>query len=211
MTMPPTAARSAGITSHRDIREALSFAEAAGLNHDVLSSSEAEERFPLHRLDPGDVALYTPAGGVLRSNLAVCTATRLAVSRGAVCRENTSVSRIEPDGSGVIVTTDDGTPFRFDHVVVCVSHQVAILVPSLTNAVRATRITSQWRQTVALGSMTHPSPPGYRRSAQSAFTFLPTGERDEIKVGSDSTATRFRSLPPQRPRLFVACKRIQLR
>lgn len=91
---------------------------ASGVEHEVLDSETLRSRFPQHRLLPGDIGLYDPAGGVLRTDIAVLSAVEQAKRAGATVHARTPVDAVRPSGNQVEVVSGTGS-WRFDQVVVC--------------------------------------------------------------------------------------------
>lgn len=77
----------------------------ANVPHEVLSTTDARQRFPQFRFDDDMRVLYQADAGVLRASLAVRTHIRLARRYGADVRENTPVLGIQPVAGGVEVRT----------------------------------------------------------------------------------------------------------
>ncbi len=77
-----------------------------GLTFEVLAGSEARRRLPQHVIRDGDVALFDPEGGFLRSERAVFSALREAERHGASFLGNRQVRALERDGDRWLVHTD---------------------------------------------------------------------------------------------------------
>ncbi len=99
-------------------REAIDALTEAGVPHEVLSGAEAREHWPALRLPDGAEVLYQAEGGVVRAAETVVTQARLAAEAGASVMEETVVTRVEPDGDRVTVTTGAGDRFGAEVAVV---------------------------------------------------------------------------------------------
>jgi sarcosine oxidase len=90
---------------------------ARGIPFDDWTATEAMERFPQFRLDPGSRVLYQEESGLCDPRKAIPTQVALARARGATILDNTPVRRLDPTRDGAELHTDRGT-FRAAHVVV---------------------------------------------------------------------------------------------
>jgi sarcosine oxidase len=77
-----------------------------GLSFEDVSGPEARRRLPEHLIRDGDVAVFDPEGGFLRSEQAVYCALEQARRHGATFLGNREVRALERDGSGWLVRTD---------------------------------------------------------------------------------------------------------
>ncbi|MCP2032130.1 sarcosine oxidase [Okibacterium sp. HSC-33S16] len=82
--------------------------EARGLPHETLDADEVRSRFPQHLVRDSDIGLIDPATGVVRPELSIATAVELAVDAGATVWANTPVTRVDDDGSRVVIDTERG-------------------------------------------------------------------------------------------------------
>lgn len=87
----------------------LATAEQFGLDHAILSPAQVAERFPVHRLDPGEIAFLDKAAGYLKPELAVLTAAAQAERCGARILRYTAIRDIEADANGVTLYSDNGS------------------------------------------------------------------------------------------------------
>jgi sarcosine oxidase len=77
-----------------------------GLSFEDVSGPEARRRLPEHLIRDGDVAVFDPEGGFVRSEHAVYCALEQARRHGATFLGNREVRALERDGSGWLVRTD---------------------------------------------------------------------------------------------------------
>ncbi|UKF80634.1 FAD-dependent oxidoreductase [Clavibacter californiensis] len=90
--------------------------ERVGIEHELMTAREAEERWPEMSFD-SDV-LFHPAAGVVDAETAVRTMLDLAVGHGAVVHEGWEVASVERVGAGFAVVSDDGRRVEGDSVIV---------------------------------------------------------------------------------------------
>jgi len=79
-----------------------------GIAHDILDSDGIRRRFPQFAVRDADRGFFEPSAGVVFPETGVAVQLRLARARGAVVRPNEVVLSVEPQGDGVLVTTDRG-------------------------------------------------------------------------------------------------------
>ncbi|PRB43129.1 sarcosine oxidase [Arthrobacter sp. MYb23] len=91
----------------RHVGELFETVQASGTPSELLSPEEAAERFPGMRF-PTD-ALYHPDAGYLDPEASIRAALAVAEKDGAELRIGIPVEALERRGSGVIVTTPNGT------------------------------------------------------------------------------------------------------
>src|ERR1700757_1186102 len=80
---------------HPDHAALLRAGREGGLTFEVVTGAEARQRLPQHVIRDGDVALFDPEGGYLRSEHAVFSAVRLAERAGASFLSNRRVRALE--------------------------------------------------------------------------------------------------------------------
>ncbi len=95
--------------------EALS---AVGVPFELMSGSQANERWPSLRLAPDSRALFQADGGVVRAADTVTSLAGLAGAAGATLLEDTAVSDVRITDAGVEVVTAPGGAFRAPVVVI---------------------------------------------------------------------------------------------
>jgi sarcosine oxidase len=85
---------------------AMRSAREHGLEYQVLSSDEIENRFPVFRVPPDHVGLYERAAGILIPEMCIEAALQLAQRNGAALRFHEKVVGWGADDRGVEVRTD---------------------------------------------------------------------------------------------------------
>lgn len=98
------------------IASLIGCATAAGVEIEMLDSTEARARFPAIGVEPGEVAVLDKAGGLIKPERAVMAALDQAQASGAELRPSCAVTGIEPDEGGVTVETPQGRA-RFGAVI----------------------------------------------------------------------------------------------
>lgn len=167
-----------------DVRSRLDSLRHHGLEHEVLTPDEMEERFPHHVLDRDEIGVYTTDGGVLRSNAGVRVAVDLAVRNGGRVQSEECVLSVEYGRGGVEVKTNLGN-YQFQHALVTSGPWVGELIPELRGRVVAREVVSYWVRPTdeCLAFTPLQFPPGVRRSVHGySFTFLPAVDRREVKI-----------------------------
>jgi sarcosine oxidase len=91
---------------HPDHGALLRAGRERGLAFEVVTGEEARRRLPQHLIRDGDVAIFDPEGGYVRSERAVFSAIRLAQGHGASFLGNRTVAALEQQGGRWSVRTD---------------------------------------------------------------------------------------------------------
>lgn len=114
-----------------------------GLEHEVLSSRELNERFPAYRLPAETMALLQPQGGFLDPERCVVAYVAAARSLGAAVRTGEALAGWEIDGSGVRVVTDVGE-YRAERLVITAGAWAGKIVGPLAGSLRPERQVVGW-------------------------------------------------------------------
>ncbi|MEU8120383.1 FAD-dependent oxidoreductase [Spirillospora sp. NPDC049024] len=93
------------------------FAEV-GVDHELLTASEAAARWPLFRFADGSDVLWHPAAGVVDAETAVSAMLRLARAEGARVETGRPVASVERAGAGYRVAGPAGRAVEAEKVVV---------------------------------------------------------------------------------------------
>ena len=91
---------------HPDHAALLRAGRERGLAFEVVTGEEARRRLPEHVIRDGDVALFDPEGGYVRSERAVFSAVRVAERRGALFLGNRMFTALERQSDWWLVRTD---------------------------------------------------------------------------------------------------------
>lgn len=157
------------------------------LPHQLLEAHEIRARYPMHRANDGDVAVYEHQAGYLRPELAVKTAAQRAQDLGARIVTGRVAEHIEPRGEGVRIVAGDIT-CDAGHAVVSVGSWLAKALPDLHLPIHVTRQMATW------WPVDNPAPfapdcfPVFIRdiggsvTADSSFYGFPTQDGKTIKV-----------------------------
>src|SRR5699024_6861429 len=138
-------------------------AEHHGLPHQRLTRDEVEERFPQHRLRPGEEGVYEEGGGVLLPEAATRAAVRLAKAFGARVLTGTEVTHIVPDSDRPCVWTGH-TRIRARRVVVTAGSWIPRSLPwPFDQVLRLERRFRGWFRTTDPSSR-HPHVPVFARN-----------------------------------------------
>ena len=121
----------------------LAAIKAFDLDHELLSAEETAQRFPQHRLLPGEMVIVDKQAGYLRAELAVASAVARAEQLGARALRRTRVEAIEPAGGGVQLRAGART-MMFRKAVVTVGPWAAKLLPELSGSIAVHRLVSTW-------------------------------------------------------------------
>ncbi|MFC0452388.1 N-methyl-L-tryptophan oxidase [Rhodococcus jostii] len=157
-------------------------AMAAGLEHELLDSTELARRFPQHLVRPTDAALTDPVGGFIRPELSVVTAVDRARALGATVSDYTRVLGVEPDGAGVTVRTAEGAR-RYSRVVVAPGPWARDLLPAAAATVLPRRLVQAWYLPRDVDAYRASRFPVFERVGDIRAYGFPTIDGATVKVG----------------------------
>jgi len=98
-----------GLADDQGLNDTLKSMQQMGIDHEVLTPEEANQRFPQFRFNEDMKILYQADSGMLRASEAVKAHVRVAQQRGAIFQENEPVEKIEIQADGVTVKTSKGS------------------------------------------------------------------------------------------------------
>jgi sarcosine oxidase len=126
---------------------ALASARLHKLDHEVLSGTQINERFPGYRLPAASRAVLQPRGGLIASERAIVAHVRAAQAAGADIRARERVLGWEanPSGEGVVVRTDRGE-YRAARLVITAGAWMGELAPPLAGLAVPERQVLAWLQ-----------------------------------------------------------------
>jgi sarcosine oxidase len=88
---------------HPDYAALLRAGRERGLAYEVATGDQARRRFPQHLIRDGEVAVFDPEGGYVRSERAVFSAVQLAQRHGATFLEDRTITSLDRSGSSWLV------------------------------------------------------------------------------------------------------------
>jgi sarcosine oxidase len=141
--LTPTGALMIGRPGSALVAGALRSARAHGLAHGVLTPGAARARFPPHRLEPDEVALWEAEAGVLRPEPAIRAAAERARALGAGLVTGVRVTAVEADRGGVTVRAG-GRAWRAGRAVVSAGPWLGGLLPALGLPLTVERQVMTW-------------------------------------------------------------------
>jgi len=133
----------AGYPGCRAVEGSLEASRLHELDHEILSASEINRRFPAFKVPSHWTGLYQPDGGFLRPELAIRQFVSLAESHGAEVRTRTRVLAIEPFSAGVRVRTDAGE-IEAGSVIIAAGAWIGDFAPELKPHLKVTRQVLGW-------------------------------------------------------------------
>lgn len=116
-----------------------------GLEHEVMSAAEVNQRFPGYRLPDYMACVFQPEGGFVASERAILAYATLAIDNGAEIHAREKVITIEPAQGKVTVVTDKGT-YEARRVVVSAGAWISDLIPELKSTAVPERQVLGWFQ-----------------------------------------------------------------
>jgi sarcosine oxidase len=132
-----------GPPDHELITGSLASAREHTLEHDVLSASALQARFPQFHLPAGHTAVFETQAGFLLPEKAVAAHALLALQHGADLRAHESALEWSATDGGVTVRTAQEI-YTAQHLVITAGPWTARLLPFLANKITVTRQPLLW-------------------------------------------------------------------
>lgn len=171
-----------GAPDEPDLAAVRRCAQEAGLSHEVLDAAAAAERFPQHRMDPGEIALRDPDAGVLRPEPAVQGALEAAEQHGARILSYHRVDACTETATGWRVTAE-GETHEVDHLLLTPGPWARHLVPLASLPVRARLITACWFAARDVDAHRPDRlPVAIRRHPEAGFSCFPVLDGTAVKI-----------------------------
>lgn len=125
------------------MRNVIASADRFGLEHEVLDPADMRRRYPQHVMLDGEIAVLDGAAGVLRPEFAVLAAAERAAAGGATILSDTTVERVEVDGTSVQIGAA-GRTYTVRQLIIAAGSWSARLWPKLSEVVDARRLIMTW-------------------------------------------------------------------
>ncbi|WP_298960363.1 N-methyl-L-tryptophan oxidase [uncultured Methylobacterium sp.] len=129
----------------RTFQGALASARLHRLDHEVLTGTEVNARFPGYRLPAGHRAVFQAQGGLVASERAIVAHVRAAQAAGATIQAREAVRGWEASSGRVTVTTDRGR-YEAERLVLTAGPWMGDLVPLLEPVAVPERQVLAWLQ-----------------------------------------------------------------
>ncbi|MGW1679704.1 N-methyl-L-tryptophan oxidase [Saccharopolyspora sp. NPDC002376] len=171
-----------GPPDHPDVAAVRQCAEEQGLDHEVLDTETARQRYPQHRIDDDEVMLFDPAAGVMRPEPAVQATLRAAEQAGAEILPYHRITDVAETARGWRIASE-GKEFDVDHVVFAPGPWTRDLEPLHALPIEIRIITACWF--TAHDTAVHlpdRMPVGIRRHREIGFSFFPVLDGVSIKI-----------------------------
>jgi sarcosine oxidase len=167
------------------LETSIASAELTGASIELLDNGQLRQRFPQFGVEEDTVGVWDVGGAVIRPELTIATAARLAAENGAVVHEFTRVSSIDVRDDGIDIGIGDagtGGFEHFDRVIVACGGWTPQLLPELKSEVLAMRLTTPWYFGADGGEYTK-GIPTFIRTAPHYCYGIPSADGTSVKVG----------------------------
>ena len=149
-----------GASDSELVTGSLASARLHGLEHQVLSAEEVQQRHPALHLSPTEVAVWEPRAGFLRPERCIATFIRLAQAAGADARYAEPIRTWRAADTGVEVRTDSGR-YAADQVVFACGARMSSVLGDAIPPITAERIPLFWMQPTEPAMFAPPNLPIY--------------------------------------------------
>jgi sarcosine oxidase len=184
------------------IKRMLAEADTRRRDLEILEPDALRQLYPFQIFDDDDWGLFDRDGGMVRSELANLVTIRSAESLGAIVHANETVSGIDDEEGGAVVTTDAGRR-RFDQVIVTTGAWAHELVPAVADIVVVHKPVSAWflprDPSILRGLM-----PVFNRSNPQQYYGIPTADSRMVKLGFGGTRQTVIERAPSISNYFVS-------
>ncbi|MGV1912771.1 N-methyl-L-tryptophan oxidase [Agrobacterium vitis] len=169
------------------MRNVIASCENYDLDHEILSAEQIRQRYPVHTLDPGEVAVLDRWAGYIRPDRANMIAARHAEKLGAVLHRYTPIRDIEFSQEGVTVDSDN-REWRVRKLVLSAGPWTRRLLPGTAQNHSLVRIVLAWYRTEN-DALFQPDvfPIFMRQSGGLDFCGWPMINGDSVKLGRNGS------------------------
>lgn len=126
------------------VRGSLGAARQHGLRVESLGQNEILSRYPMLKLDEGEIGVFEPDGGVLNPERAVAAQIALAERRGAEVRFGSALKSWRADGDGFAIQTADQTIILARRLILALGPWFKVTLDSLGVSIRVQRNVQVW-------------------------------------------------------------------
>lgn len=126
------------------MKNVLESIEEYQLDHEIFNADDAAERYPQHRLLPGEMMVLDKMGGFLRPEYAVVSAVKRVRELGAYVHRHSKIERIEPNDDGVTIHTTSGETYQVGKVIIATGAWTGKLMPDIRQETKINRIKMTW-------------------------------------------------------------------
>jgi sarcosine oxidase len=158
-------------------------AEQHKLDHEILNSTNLQQKFPMFSVEDDPMAVWEPRAGILFPERAIQTHLDLAASLGVRLRFDDPVRKWEPVGKGVRVFTDANS-YTANHLVLSPGAWMNSLLPETKLPLTVERQVLYWFKPVSHLEMFRPKqfPIFIRQYAHDRFFYGFPDLGDGVKV-----------------------------
>ena len=158
-------------------------AELHQLEHEILNSTNLQQKFPMFQIEDNPMAVWEPRAGILFPERAIQTHLDLAGGLGVHLRFNDPVRKWEPFGKGVRVFTDTNS-YTAKHLVLSPGAWMNSLLPETKLPLTVERQVLYWFKPVSHPEMFRPDqfPIFIRQYARDHFFYGFPDLGDGVKV-----------------------------
>lgn len=110
------------------LADTIAAARAHDIEHEVLSTTQLENRFPQFRLEQQETGYFEPGAGFVRPEACVQTQLDMAAKLGAVIHTGETVLKLEASPNTVSVTTDRDS-YSARHAIICAGPWIGSFLP----------------------------------------------------------------------------------
>lgn len=96
-----------GLRDNQSLLNVIANNKKFAIEHETFTdSAQLSKRFPMVKLLPGHIAVYTPSSGILNATKAVAMFQQLARGKGCILRDNSPVTNVASDHTTNLITVE---------------------------------------------------------------------------------------------------------
>ncbi|MDJ0348853.1 FAD-dependent oxidoreductase [Cryobacterium sp. PH29-G1] len=166
------------------VRSLRSSARASGADFETLQPDELRRRFPQHEVLPGDLGLFDPRGGLLRTDVAVLNAVEQAKANGATVHQTRGIDAVVPQ-DGFVEIHSGQQSWTFKRVVISAGAWSRDLLPKrYAEHVKPGRILLTWFSSREPANFENGRFPAFMRDSGDVHMWgAPTLDGNMVKLG----------------------------
>ena len=126
------------------IKNVLKSISDFNLPHEILKGDQARYKYPQFTFYDDDLAVLDKEAGFIRPEMAVVSASHLAMKHGAKIKRYTKVDSLTSESGGVSIITDEGKKYKVAKVLISAGAWTSKLMPALQEQLIPRRLLLTW-------------------------------------------------------------------
>lgn len=186
------------------MNNALQSIERYDLDHEILSFTKANKRYPQHRLASNEIIVVDRMAGYLRPQYAIVLAVERAKELGAIVQTHSHVEKIESYSDGIRILAN-GTEYKVGKLLVTAGPWINEVIHQFDKQIEIRRLINTWFFAKNMESYTEKNFPVFtRESCGLSYYGVPSVDGNMVKIGLASRPEDAINAPDQLDRNIEA-------